>query len=341
MIEVEEVIVNEYEEPEMLMEEEVVSSPAIRQNIGTFKKVPVLRKPGEVITPLGKRQPVGNASTSGMQNKALPAGKHSEWSRVPGPWTKPMMSSASQSIFPKLEHMQNESHGDDYHDDEELETPPCTSCYSKQMERIESKLDFILSKLSVHDDSLKVLKYNIKDLRVELKNSNKPTTAETSSSAPSLESFHIAMKVERKRTIIFPISDDNYLLRLEELVQADENIRCEIISVYNEAPQNSTYDYLRKNITNLFENASKYTWTGKPPNNTPNAPGSNAACRLQLVEILISCCNEKFPQISRTQLQKEFRRALTNFNEARELRRRRKTESNQLMHSFVEKFDEC
>lgn len=202
-----------------------------------------------------------------------------------------------------------------------------------QMDRIETKLDMILQKLNQHDAAFKAIKYNIKDLRVELKNSInglKEVAGGTYEATP---------QPKRKRLVCFPVADDNYLLRLEDLLQADDQIRDEVTMLFKEAPKTSVYEFLRKNVYALFENCSKYTWTGKPSNAMPMMPPANVAGKLALVDHLITCAWETFPQLTREFIAKDFRRVLANFNDTVYTKRKKRSEMK-LQNDFDTNADE-
>ncbi|XP_062547138.1 uncharacterized protein LOC134212884 isoform X2 [Armigeres subalbatus] len=186
-----------------------------------------------------------------------------------------------------------------------------------QLDRIERKMDEILDRLERQETALLHMKKDIFDI-----------SSATKSSVVELdENEERPVKpAKRKCLVVFPVADDDYLLRLEELVSSDEDIMEDLISLYKTAPVNSAYDFLRFNINALFKNCSKYTWTGKPPNSCPTALPSKAAGSLCLIDHLIRCAAETFPHVNRDLIQKDLRRALANFNESKTKRMSRHQE---------------
>lgn len=228
----------------------------------------------------------------------------------------------------------NASEQEQYAYTEESSSIVDLSSLNNKLSRIEQLLEKVIAKQGQHDSSLKALKFNIKDLRMELKNSDRATSTRTEGNDSS---FHpVPIKRERKRMVAFPIADDNYLLRLDELIQVDEEIRNDLSGLFGEAPAISVYEFMRKNCHSLFEHTSKYTWTGKSAHNVPSVPPSNPAHKLAIVELLIACGCEKFPYMTRDIIEKEFRRALTNFNESRVIRLKRKMEKSSANQTLLE-----
>lgn len=347
----EEVILGEaevYEDTEYLLETPVKKlkmTPTRPQPSSSGKKVPIIRKAGEVVTPMHLRT-IANVEVSPMlKPKAKP-----NWSKITPPTVRSLPRkpvalpvTIKKRISPPTSDDDSRSQLDDEDQEqaeeavqEQAESPEdqaTTSTYhpsEARMKRIESKLDMILEKLNQHDGALKVLKYNIRDLRVDLKNSTRQQ-AEVSSFEVQKRK-NTPMKREKKRLVLFPVPDDNYLYRLEELIQTDDDIREEVITLFSDGPTTSLYDFLRRNMANLFENCSKHTWTGKPPHNSnPDAPPPLPACNMNLIEILVATTCDKFPHLTRDSIEKELRRALQNFNEAHTTKlNRRKVKEQQL-----------
>ncbi|KAL9707173.1 hypothetical protein quinque_010691 [Culex quinquefasciatus] len=330
----EEVILGEaevYEDTEYLLETPVKKlkmTPTRPQPSSSGKKVPIIRKAGEVVTPMHLRT-IANVEVSPMlKPKAKP-----NWSKITPPTVRSLPRkpvalpvTIKKRISPPTSDDDSRSQLDDEDqeqaeeaDQEQAESPEdqaTTSTYhpsEARMKRIESKLDMILEKLNQHDGALKVLKRK----SAHSKFRNEKTTP---------------IKREKKRLVLFPVPDDNYLYRLEELIQTDDDIREEVITLFSDGPTTSLYDFLRRNMANLFENCSKHTWTGKPPHNSnPDAPPPLPACNMNLIEILVATTCDKFPHLTRDSIEKELRRALQNFNEAHTTKlNRRKVKEQQL-----------
>ncbi|XP_058818393.1 uncharacterized protein LOC131681569 [Topomyia yanbarensis] len=299
----------DYEDTEYLMEAAEKSSVLVKtpqkvEPASTMKKVPIIRKAGEIVFPVHMKM-TGNVKVSPSTPKNV-------------------QSTAKPSPKNILLGLENK-----HKDHNETTTPAASGSVSldslgEQMGRLENKLDQALAKLSQHDNALKILKHNVKDLRIELRNSSKVQAQIVSFTDEQMLNQNIKPKRSRKRLILFPVADDHYLARLEELVQADEEMRDELIDLFNEAPNTSVYEYLRKNVHCLFLNTSKFTWTGKPATGPYPGPPSNPAYKMQLVELLLTCCADKFPNATRSFLEKEFRHALQNFNDAKMIRERRR-----------------
>ncbi|XP_058455118.1 uncharacterized protein LOC131432698 [Malaya genurostris] len=275
------------------------------------RKVPIIRQPGELIVP---KQFKSSETVTVSQSPSFdfPLIKK-EWTRVPPPGVKTALKEdRSAELSPETEEF----------DDETSQECDQSESSNERLDRIEKKLDRMLSILNHHDSVLKGLKWNMKDLRLEIQNMPKASTEEVyitdRDPVPVLRS--------NKRTIFFPIADDAYLLRLDELAQADEDTRDELTSLYDEAPSTSLYEYLRKNIGQLFQNTSRYTWTGRPSNATPMGPLSNAAHKLNIIDLLILTARDKFYNASRDLIEREFKRALTNFNDTKYSKQKRRME---------------
>lgn len=351
----EEVILGEaevYEDTEYLVEAPVKKmkmSPTRPQPSSSGRKIPIIRKAGEVVTPMHLRT-IANVEVSPiLKPKTKP-----NWVKITPPTLKALPRKTVATIVkrrvssPQLDEDSQSNHddeepelpvGDDDIDDEPEDESPedqattSSSTYQPseaRMKRIESKLDLILEKLNQHDCALKVLKYNIRDLRVDLKNSTRQQ-AEVST-FESHKQKATPVKREKKRLVLFPVPDDNYLYRLEELIQTDDDIREEVITLFSDGPATSLYDFLRRNMSHLFENCFKHTWTGKPPHNSnPDAPPPLPACNMSLIEVLLATACDKFPHLTRDSIEKELRRALQNFNEAHTTRLNRRKEKERLL----------
>lgn len=307
------------------------------------RKAPIIRKAGEIVTPIQK--PCGSVTVSpGTMRPKV------EWSKVAPPGLKAPLSTYTISSVhgsnnddqhlvgnemdddpqpdDTVQQVKTASDHDQYTYTEEASSTVDLASLNDKLSRIEHMLEKVVAKQGQHDAALKALKFNIKDLRIELKNSSDRQSWNRSSDYSNDYSSHPVppMKRERKRLVVFPIADDNYLLRLEDLIQVDEEIRNDLSGLFGEAPAISVYEFMRKNCHSLFQHTSKYTWTGKSAPNLPSLVPSNPAHKLAIVELLIACACEKFPYMTRDVIAKEFRRALTNFNESRVVRLKRKAE---------------
>ncbi|XP_065085693.1 uncharacterized protein LOC135707739 [Ochlerotatus camptorhynchus] len=294
------------------------------------KKIPIIRKPGEIVTPVTVR-PSGNVKVSPSisnlsTSRALTVRSKVEWKKV-----EPQLSKRPLTPAPRVVVANEETTVHPESDDVEQEHETFDHEYAEpaainvknpqtQADRIEKKLDMILEKLNQHDATFTEIKCNIKDLRVGLKNSVNDLkelprgTSDANNGPPP----------KRKRLVTFPVTDDNYLLRLEDLLQVDDNIRDEVSIIFKEAPTTSVYEFLRKNVYALFENCSKYTWTGKSSNAIPKGSSSNVASKMALVDHLITCTWETFPHLSRQSIEMDFRRALGNFNDTVYIKRKKR-----------------
>lgn len=309
-----------------------------------IKKKPIIRKPGEIVTPV-KVRTLGNvkvqqsplASNLLIPKNPILVRSKVEWQKVQPPLPKvpPTRPAAVRyeetALSPESDDVEYESKEFD-HGYAETSVKGVPSSQT-QMDRIERKLDMILEKLSQHDEAFKAVNGIVNDLRTELRNSA-PGGSKESFGGGSTYEVNIAPPLQppppkRKRLVHFPVSDDSYLLRLEDLVEADDQIREEVAMLFKEAPGTSVYEFLRKNVYALFENCSKYTWTGKPSNAMPNVPPANVASKLALVDHLITCAWEMFPHVTREAVAKDFRRALSNFNDTVYIKRRKRMEQRQ------------
>ncbi|XP_021701930.1 uncharacterized protein LOC5577108 [Aedes aegypti] len=323
------------------------SSPSIgngrQETPQVARKVPIIRKPGEVVTPNRKLSGVVKVSPSTVQAPTLVRPKV-EWSRVPAPGLKtPLSSFTITSINSGVQQNVDDNGMDPYtqeddgpqdpdeeeqqYDYDTLEASGSADITSidSRLTRIEQLLERIVAKQGQHDAALKALKFNISDLRADMRSTVK-TTKPKDSASNDISFRPIPVKRDRKRLVVFPVADDNYLLRLDDLLKADEEIRTDLIALFGEAPTNSAYEFLRKNVQLLFAHTSKYTWTGKLIHHLPNIPASNPANKLAIVDLLISCGCDKFPHMGRDAVEKEFRRSLANFNESRVVRLKRQME---------------
>lgn len=288
------------------------------------KKGPIIRRPGEIVTP-SNMPSIKAVAVSRLTSNLLPTHDSTVRSRAPLPQmptlqARRMITGEDATVSLESTHMGQDREVFDHGYAESAVTD--IRKYQMQLDRIEKKLDMILEKLYQHDAVFKDIKYSMNDLRVGLKapvNGPEKVTAEpfVAKSVPALK---------RKRLVCFPVADDDYLLRLEDLLQADEQIRNEVTMLFKEAPRSSVYDFLRRNIYALFENCSKYTWTGKPSNAMPSMPPANVAGKLALVDHLITCAWDTFPHLNREAIAKDFRRALCNFNDAVYTKRRKRKE---------------
>ncbi|XP_062547136.1 uncharacterized protein LOC134212882 [Armigeres subalbatus] len=315
------------------------SSPTIvnesrKQASQVVRKVPIIRKPGEVVTPSRKPAEVVKVSSSTLEIPALVRSRSEYSNALPHDSKTPLTAvkfnptddevlsgSVSDAVdeFPQDDHVTQHQNSDQWHKHSKFPESGDTEAMSK-LTRIEQLLEQVVAKQEEHDAALKTLKFGMKHLRADLKNTaNKAVVyARETSYQP------IPVKRERKRLVVFPVADDNYLLQLEDLVRDDGEIQEDVISLFGDATTKSAYDFLRKNVELLFAHTSKYTWTGKSShNNAANVQAHNPANQLAIVDVLITCGCDKFPHLGRDAIKSEFRRALANFNESRMARLKR------------------
>ncbi|XP_053696633.1 uncharacterized protein LOC128743946 [Sabethes cyaneus] len=257
------------------------------------KKMPIIRKPGEIVFPKHMR-PTSIVSTVSLQVECDQQNvAEQEITVLHLSEVKPEINIQGHSILDKL---------------------------CEQLDRVENKLDLAIATLHQHEASMRTLKRNVKDIRNEVRNRTRtPAPGTTVTEDKSYQ------KRRREALVIFPVADDSALQQLEDGVKTNEVMRNELIDLFNEAPSVGTYEYLRRNVQCLFLNTAKYTWTGKQGNNSPSLPPSNPACELRSIEILIECCLQRFRN-SQKFVGKELRRALQNFNENMVLRIKRQQE---------------
>ncbi|XP_053695911.1 uncharacterized protein LOC128743375 [Sabethes cyaneus] len=234
--------------------------------------------------------------------------RKAEWTKI----VSPALKATLKRSFTKSESCESSSvHSFTDSDDDMIEDGLNKPNYytNEQLNRIETKLDNILLILSQHESVLKKVKHNVKlleDARIKSK-------FET----PKEDTKEKQIKKHRTNLITFPVPDDDYFLRIEELVQGDEEVREDLVELYNKVASDNVYEWMRKNTYALFTHTSKYTWTGKVSNRDLSGAPSNPAQGLHLVDLLISTGCEKFPKISRDYMEKEFKRALGNFNDTK------------------------
>lgn len=301
------------------------------------RKIPIIRKPGEIVTPI-RVQALANfevgSSNSRTPRPTFTARVKPEWTKVKAPSqtlslaaTEPTLDNSSRAIM-RAKPIQRSTLFS-----RNVSNPSSQHTEQTQMGRIEQKMNEILTRLEQNETSILQIKNSITDFTIELKNSItelKEHIGKQSEGSIQEETPKITRPLpsaKRKRMVVFPVADDNYLLRLEELAGTDEEIQEDLTSLFRLAPTNSAYEFLRYNVAALFKNCSRYTWTGKPSNSCPNYPPCNSACNLTLVAHLIGCAAEIFPYATRDSISKEFRRALENFNDA--MKRKRHAEKFQ------------
>ncbi|XP_055544387.1 uncharacterized protein LOC129729668 [Wyeomyia smithii] len=259
------------------------------ENIPSQKRTPIIRKPGEVV--FLKHMRPAKESTPIIFEKEL----------------------IQQNNIEEEITLLNDSD----------ETSAKLDRIGEKLNQVENKLDELLASLQQQDVVLRTLKQDVK----QMQNGMRDTTTQQESFT-SVTEGQPSTKRKRKfnRLVSFPISDDFSLLRLEEQILTDEEVREEVINRFHEAPTNSVYEYLRKNIECLLLNTSKYTWTGKQTRPSSPTQQANAASSLQVVELLLTCCMEVFPKQSRNFIEKECRRSLQNFNDSMINRTKRRQE---------------
>uniref|UniRef100_A0A1Q3F067 DUF4806 domain-containing protein n=1 Tax=Culex tarsalis TaxID=7177 RepID=A0A1Q3F067_CULTA len=307
------------------------------------KKIPIIRRPGEVVTPI-HNQPQGTVKVSPSiftSNQTAPrvtpnGPNKNTWQKV-SPYRinvplKPVTTSApSKQITPSKRVQQvSVDDGDDGGDQNGFEAEYCRvkvepspprgrvtlETLDAKLDALDEKLNRIVAKLGEHDGALKAVKFNIKEVRNEL------TTV--CSSMQGIQDKARAPKRRRQPQIIFPIADDDHLLRLEELVHTNKDIREELFDRFLEANDTKVTAFMRKNIGYLLTNTSKYTWTGRPSNSNKDGEPSGVASQLSLVDVLIDSGCEKFSSFSRDDMEQEFKRALQRFNDAKFFKRRKR-----------------
>ncbi|XP_053696241.1 uncharacterized protein LOC128743649 [Sabethes cyaneus] len=283
---------------------ETVVRPSPNKSLSTKRKTPIFRNPGEVVTPSSmtpKQRAIENSSDEKPQELYKTSNIKASRKKFP-------TASRKKRKTPKYEPPSTSSDSDSSDSMVNYKTNNINSFTNEQLNRIELKLDTIMSRISHHDKILRSLKHSIKALQ---------DTPSTSKGKHSEQEVKRPSKKRHKKLITFPVPDDCYLLRLEQLVQADKEIYEDLIDLYNQAPTTSVYEWMRKNTYALFINTSKYTWTGKMSNSVINGTASNRAQSLSVVHLLISTGCDNFPEISKDYMEKEFRRALGNFNDTK------------------------
>lgn len=332
--------------------EQQQSSQEAKQESPPKRKIPIIRRPGEFVTPpvINRRpaaikvSPSAFTPNSSVSRAVLSGRGGTTWQRVtphgvgsPAPKVITARPSGTAKITPTkvvvaaAENSDEEDVADDDRSNgfeqvaRRIKKEPAPSVGKVTLESLDAKLNAldaklnrIVAKLGEHDGALKAVKYHVKDLRIELTNIRESRVEQAQARAP---------KRRRQPLITFPVTDDNHLMRLEELVQADNDIREELCDRYLEAPGSDVYHYLRKNVGYLFNNTSKYTWTGKPPNNAKDKNPSGVARLLTVVDVLIDSGCEKFHGYSRGDMEVELKRALERFNGARLKRLNRREQS--------------
>ncbi|EDS32588.1 conserved hypothetical protein [Culex quinquefasciatus] len=323
------------------------------------KKTPIIRRPGEVVTPIPNHR-TGTVKVSPSvyapsptTPRVTPSGRvKNTWQRV-APYgidvqvKPPVIRSAPVKQTPPAKRVQQVTENNDNDDsaaDNDDDRNGFNAVYSRiksepslplstsivtletldaKLDALDEKLNRIVAKLGAHDGALKTVKNNIIDLRSELATVRSGTTGYKTEFPPHAEQTK-ARPLKRQPQITLPIADDNYLFRLEELVQSDNAIREELFERFLEANGKSVFAYMRKNVGYLFNNTSKYTWTGRPSNSHKDAGPSGVASQLTLVDVLIDSGCEKFAGCSREEMEREFRRSLQRFNDAKFFKRRKR-----------------
>ncbi|KAL1397477.1 hypothetical protein pipiens_009724 [Culex pipiens pipiens] len=361
MYEIERVLMdNDQPVDEEYLDENEHSSEEPKQQSPPKKKTPIIRRPGEVVTPIPNNR-TGTVRVSSSiyapsptTPRVTPSGRvKNTWQRV-APYgidvqVKPVNRPAPAKQTPPAKRVKQVTENDDNEDDNipaddgddrngfnavysqiksEPSLPLSTSMVTLEtldakLDALDEKLNRIVAKLGAHDGALKTVKNNIIDLRGEMTTIRSGTTSYKTEIPHHAEQTK-ARPLKRQPQITLPIADDNYLFRLEELVQADNAIREELFERFLEANGKSVFAYMRKNVGYLFNNTSKYTWTGRPSNSHKDAGPSGVASQLTVVDVLIDSGCEKFAGCSRDEMEREFRRSLQRFNDAKFFKRRKR-----------------
>ncbi|EAT34788.1 AAEL013006-PA [Aedes aegypti] len=319
-------------------------SPELSDEQPLRRKIPIIRKPGEVVTPvpiqLGHNpnaNPLSNVQVSPLSSSSyqistprsiIKARMKPEWNKIEAPCKTLSQTSnrrARNQTLLRTKPIESITLTENMSES----VPTLQNSPQTQMDRIEQKMDEILNRLERHEATFQQMQSDITELRAELK-----TSVMNLSDHYGKQVVGSNTPAKRKRIVVFPVADDEYFLQLEKLVETDEEVQDDLAALYRTAPTKSAYDFMRHNVNSLFKNCSKYTWTGKPSNSNPNSLPCNSAYNLALVAHLLSCASEVFPFVSRDSISKDFRRALDNFNDV--MKRKKQAEKLQLSNVTLE-----
>ncbi|XP_055594807.1 uncharacterized protein LOC129745632 isoform X5 [Uranotaenia lowii] len=245
------------------------------------RKIPIIRSAGAVVTPVRTaiRKPV----------QASPPLKMAS---VPVKQEKPLSVSPENCL----------------HETDSSNKPPSQPV--DQIARIENQLDVILDTIGKYNEAIADTVYKMTRARQYilkcLRRMNFNQFKRSSKASPT---------EKRKNSVLFPIPDQEYLERLEESLETDENVTKDLIARFCMTAHSDLYRFLRRNIENLFRNTKRYSWTGKllRDDNLPKCkiPAKN----LKSMKILLKCAMEICDEQSLKHIEKTAQIALRRFTE--------------------------
>ncbi|XP_055594803.1 uncharacterized protein LOC129745632 isoform X1 [Uranotaenia lowii] len=288
------------------------------------RKIPIIRSAGAVVTP------VRTAIRKPVQVSAV---------KIPVPsGRKPEVQHPVKDGKPSKQSYQKAN--TDSSEEPSASNSNNAKRLNDRLAALEDKLDLILEKLDRQEKANQTFRYELKGIRQELgilTKASEEADAELQSSVEILYEPEVDNVEDLERSpqnlelqdtnsnasepgdslLIFPIPSQEYFERLEEILETDESMRQELFDLFDGAPKSDVYTFLRKNLDMLFSNINKYTWTGKAARNTDLIIMDVPAPTLISMRILLECAVANFGKRKRPLIEKECRKALARFNEAR------------------------
>ncbi|XP_053699423.1 uncharacterized protein LOC128746398 [Sabethes cyaneus] len=194
----------------------------------------------------------------------------------------------------------------------------------KKLTEIDAKIDTLSSKLDVVDKKMDNLARTIAA-------SGASAAAENVNSSPVQCGYCLPGYVTMGGAKL-PVKSDEELQKLEEFAQSEEG-SLRLGKTFHGLSSKTAYDLLRIAVENLFGHSSRYTYTGRAAPNSRYAQAPLAAKALHITDILLDTVISKF-NINRPDAVSEFIKALSNFNEAVAMKKKRREEQNLFFYTF-------
>ncbi|XP_055612972.1 uncharacterized protein LOC129759525 [Uranotaenia lowii] len=192
----------------------------------------------------------------------------------------------------------------------EMPKRPENDVHNSRITNIEEQLDAILDNLVKRDEDIAYIRKNIAYTERFMK--KKIRAWKRKHFERPLDEGQPEPK--RLNLVTFPIPDQEYLERLEEALEEDEDVKMDLTALFYLAPQESAYKFFRRNLKNLFSNTSRYFWTGRLSNKSHDFPNRKPARTLNTIKLLLKCGEDVFDTASADALANECSIALRSVN---------------------------
>lgn len=178
-----------------------------------------------------------------------------------------------------------------------------------KMDIIDKKLDVLTANGIAHSDMLRHVLNEIASLKAS---SDLHQSLCKGISAEGGDDVH---------STLLPVKDQTELENLERYSKQTEG-RAILRKCFNETTATDAYAFLRSNVDRVFQNAGRYSWSGRPAVNASYDDTVRCASKLNIVLILIDLTTQRY-KISREDCITQAMKVFARFNQKHLMRRKR------------------